>query len=101
MRGRQFAFPLNFSIHFLCRFRISFYLCQRSEKDSLQQKKRYARIANENVRNFQDRNAIGHNGLYVICVGLLPNFISEVILTTFIRNWHKQSRASAMAENEQ
>ena len=53
MRGRQFVFPLNFSFHFLCSFRISFYLCQRSEKDSLQQKKRYApNLRSGNLRNF-------------------------------------------------
>ena len=60
MRGRRQCFlAFYFSFHFLCSFRISFYLCQRSGKDSLQQKKRYARIANENVRNFQDDKQYG------------------------------------------
>ena len=57
--GRSESVTLEFPHKDFCCFRNYAYLCSQSGKDPLWQKKRYARIANENVRNFQGDKQYG------------------------------------------
>lgn len=87
-----------FSLENLCGLKIYFYLCKRSEKDSLLQKKRYALyLRDENLRNFHCKSEIGrrYNGFHVLR-GAVIHFLFQVFSGPSSRNWHKQSRASAM-----
>ena len=83
----------------LFSLKIKQYLCRRSEKDSLRQKKRYAlNLRNENLRNFQKQgcNKQGAEWLPRLGVGLYSIFLLQVFSGPSFRNWQKQSRASAM-----
>ncbi len=87
----------------LCRFENNSYFCKWSGKDPLQQKKRYApNLRDENLRNFQKQGSNKQEGRMAstYSVGLYSIFLLQVFSGPSSRNWQKQSRASAMWQNE-